>query len=155
MRSDESVDRLKALIAEAGVNPSNPAAADVERVWDVMRRFAAEPVDDIAPLEEESDGILAQYGTYDWGEGEHFEIEFVRQYAFNDGDGEYDHMSQLHCQFQFEPVDELRALGSDDLWSFDLPLAAFFDQALAMRGFSGVRELDVAPQRLVVDYEDV
>jgi hypothetical protein len=155
MTSDESVGRLKALIAEAGVDARDPAAADVDRVWDVMRRFAAEPVDDIAPLEEESDGILAQYGTYDWGEGEHFEIEFVRQFAFNDADGEYGHMSQLHCQFQFEPTDELRALGSDDLWSFDIPLDVFFDQALALRGFSGVRRLSAAPLRLVVDYEDV
>lgn len=155
MTSDESVDRLKALIAEAGVDAANPQPADVDRVWDVMRRFAAEPVHDIAPLEEESDGILAQYGTYDWGEGEHFEIEFVRQFAFNDGDGEYDYMSQLHCQFLFEPTHELRALGADDLWSFDLALGEFFDQALAMRGFSGVRDLGVAPRRLVIDYEDV
>ena len=115
MTSDEAVDRLKALIAQAGVDTASLRAGDVDRVWDVMRRFAAEAVDDIAPLEEESDGILAQYGTYDWGEGERFEIEFARQFAFNDGDGEYDHMSQLHCQFLFEPTDALRALGADDL----------------------------------------
>jgi hypothetical protein len=64
-------------------------------------------------------------------------------------------MTQLHCTFQFAVTEELRALGEANLWSFDLTLDRFFEQALAMPGFRGVRELEVAPLRLVVEYEEV
>jgi hypothetical protein len=55
----------------------------------------------------------------------------------------------------FAVTDELRALGEANLWSFDLPLDRFFEQALAMPGFRGVRELGVNPLRLVIEYDEV
>jgi hypothetical protein len=102
MRSDEAADRLRALLADAGVNLERPAAEDVARTWDVMRRFAAEVVEDAEPPEEDGDGILAQYGTYDWhdGDGPHFELDMTRQFALTDEDGEYSHMAQLRCTFR-------------------------------------------------------
>jgi hypothetical protein len=101
------------------------------------------------------DGMLAQYGTYDWGDGEHFEHDMTRQFSFSDDDGEYDGMAQLHCSFRYEPIAELRAIEARNLWSFDLPLDEFFDQALAMPGFTRVRELGVAPVALDLDNGDV
>jgi hypothetical protein len=155
MLSDDAPDRLRALLRAAGVNLHSPSADDVQRTWNVMQAFAAEPVEDAEPRDEDGDGILAQYGTYDWGDGEHFELDMTRQFSFADEDGEYSHMAQLQCTFQFEPTDELRALGDENLWSFELPLDEFFEQALAMPGFRGIRDLDVTPLRLVVDYNDV
>jgi hypothetical protein len=155
MTSDEAPDRLRALLREAGVDLDRPSADDVQTTWQVMRRFAAEPVDDADPREAEGDGILAQYGTYDWGDGEQFELDMTRQFSFSDEDGEYSHMAQLQCTFQFEPSDALRALGEANLWSFDLPLDEFFDEALALPGFSGVRDSRAEPLRLVVEYGDV
>jgi hypothetical protein len=79
----------------------------------------------------------------------------TRQFSFADEDGEYSHMTQLQCTFQFAVTDELRALGEQNLWSFDLTLNSFFEQALAMPGFRGVRELGVKPLRLVIEYGEV
>jgi hypothetical protein len=155
MLSDDAPARLRTLLRDAGINLDNPTASDVERTWEVMQDFAAEPVEDAEPREQDGDGILAQYGTYDWGDGEHFELDMTRQFSFTDEDGEYSHMAQLHCTFEFEPTDALRALGDANLWSFDLALEEFFERALAMPGFRGIRDLDVAPLRLVVDYSDV
>jgi hypothetical protein len=51
----------------AGVNLEQPTHADVGRTWDVMRRFAREPADDVPSQPGDyDDGILAQYGVYDW-----------------------------------------------------------------------------------------
>jgi hypothetical protein len=143
------------MLRQAGVRSRRPRATDVELTWQVMRRFAGEPVPDAAPREQDGDGVLAQYGTYDWGNGEHFELDMTRQFSFTDEDGEYSHMAQLHCAFWYKPTRELRALGEDNLWSFGMELDDFFAQALAMPGFRGVREAGVRPRRLVIDYGDV
>src|SRR4051812_44417166 len=105
MQSDDALDRLHTLLDEAGVNRGAPTAEDVGRTWAVMRRFAAEPVEDCEPREEDGDGILAQYGVFGWGEGPHFELDMTRQFCFADEDGEYDHMSQLMCTFRFAVTD--------------------------------------------------
>jgi hypothetical protein len=159
MRSDDASDRLRELLARAGVNLEQPTHADVGRTWDVMRRFAREPADDV-PSEpgDYDDGILAQYGVYDWsgtGRSEWFELDMTRQFSFYDEEGEYDHMAQLACTFRFEPTAALRDLGEADLWSFDMDLDAFFDEALAMPGFVGVRNFGVVPASLVIHYGDV
>jgi hypothetical protein len=64
-------------------------------------------------------------------------------------------MTQLQCTFQFALTDELRAVGEDNLWSFDLTLDAFFEQALALPGFRRIHELGTDPLRLVIAYDDV
>ncbi len=155
MLSDDALERLRDLLREAGVNVEDPSAADVQRAWGVMAVFVAEPVEDAEPRDRDGDGILAQYGVFDWGDGEQFELDMTRQFSFVDEDGEYSHMAQLQCTFCFEPTAELRALGSDDLWSFGMPLDEFFENALVLPGFRGVRDLQPTPVRLVVDYSDV
>ena len=66
MRNEEAESRLRARLIAAGVDIEAPKARDVQRTWRVMREFASEPVDDALP-HEDTDGILAQFGTYDWG----------------------------------------------------------------------------------------
>ena len=110
MTSDEAIGRLRRMLEAAGVSEQRPSIADVELTWQVMRPFAAELVDDAEPADQDGDGILAQYGVYDWGDGEHFDLGMTRQFSFSDEDGEYDHMSQLNCTFHFAPTDELRAI---------------------------------------------
>jgi hypothetical protein len=48
LTSDEAIDRLRELLAQAGVDNDNPTADDVERTWEVMRHFSAEPVQDVS-----------------------------------------------------------------------------------------------------------
>jgi hypothetical protein len=155
MTSDEAPDRLRELLRQAGVDIERPTAVDVDRTWAVVRQFAEEPVDDAEAREAEGDGILAQYGTFAWDGPPHFELDMTRQFTFADEDGEYSHMTQLQCTFQVAVTDELRALGEDNLWSFDMALDSFFEQALAVPGFRGVRELGENPLRLVIEYDEV
>lgn len=159
MHSDDSADRLRDLLVEAGVDLEHPTAADVERTWAVWRRFAEEPVEDVPTgvedFDEENDAVLAQHGVYDWGGGEFFELDLTRQLAFFDEDGEHDHYAQLRCTFRFAPTDELRALGEHNLWSFGMPLEDFFARALDLPGFAGVRALAARPATLDIGYDDV
>jgi hypothetical protein len=159
MSSDDACDRLRQLLTEAGVNLDRPTHADVERTWEVMRRFAREPADDV-PSDPggDDDGILAQYGVYDWsytGKSEWFELDMTRQFSFYDEEGEYDHMAQLACTFRFDPTDAFRDVGEANLWSFDMDLDVFFDRALEMPGFVGVRDAGIAPASLEIHYGDV
>jgi hypothetical protein len=155
MTSNDAPGRLRELLRQAGVNIERPRVVDVDRTWGVVRQFAAEPVDDAEPPEADGDGILAQYGVFAWDGPPHFELDMTRQFSFADEDGEYSHMTRLQCTFEFAVTDELRALGEANLWSFGLTLDGFFEHALAMPGFRGVRELDEAPLRLAVEYTEV
>src|SRR3954469_16671889 len=115
MRSDDAADRLREMVIEAGVDVGRPGLEDVDRTWDVFRRFALEPADDVASeAEEYADGILAQYGVYDWSESqqnEFFELDMTRQFAVP-APGQPD-VRQVNCTFRFKPTDRLRALGKD------------------------------------------
>jgi hypothetical protein len=153
MQSDEAKDRLRTLLVTAGVDLDAPRQEDVGRTWAVMRVFFAEVVEDAAPREEDGDGLLAQYGIYDFSGQPLYELDMTRQFSFNDEEGEYDHMSQLQCTFEFEPSEELRAVPDANLWSWDA--GDFFAEALAMPGFGIVEELKLTPRRLVIDYSEV
>jgi hypothetical protein len=155
MKSEEALERFLSLLRGAGVDPDRPSPNDVAVTWQIMRQFAAERVEDCQVPEQDGDGILAQYGTYGWGAGERFELDMTRQFSFVDAAGEYDHMAQLNCTFDFEPSAELRAAGQDSRWSFGMSLDDFFEQALASQGFSTVRELRLAPIVLRIEYGDV
>jgi hypothetical protein len=106
---------LMAMIAEAGVgDPPDPRAA-----WEVFKAFAARRVVANAPWQLDSDLGLFQWGVYDWhdGKGTRFQIDFTRQFALLDEDGDYDHMEQLACTLYFAPTERLRGLGSGEVWS--------------------------------------
>jgi hypothetical protein len=155
MRTDDAEARLRELLADAGIDPEAPTASDVETVWDVIRHFAQEPAEDAAPREEHGDGILAQYGVYAWDSAPHFELDMTRQFTLLDEHGEYDHMTQLQCTFQFEVTDDLRAIGEENLWSFDLDRNEFFARARDLPGFRHVRETRLKPLRLVIVYDEL
>ena len=63
----------------------------------------------------DADMLLCQWGTYDWGSGEHFEFNLTRQFI-EQGQDDDDAMSQLGITFKFKPTAELRALGSGNRW---------------------------------------
>ena len=153
MRNDEAESRLREQLVLAGVSLEAPTAQDVERTWQVIREFASEPIEDALP-EPETDGLLAQFGTYDWGDGPHFELGMTRQIIVADPDEDDDEqgvMTQLECTFRFEPSPELRTAGSGDLWSFDLLISDFFDQAMALPGFRAYARSHQPPLRCLSD----
>ena len=130
----------------------------MHRAWDVIRRFALEPAEDV-PAEvpgDYDDGLFAQYGVFDWsftGEHEFFELDMTRQFAVPAPGRAL--LRQVLCTFRFAPTPELRALGDADLDSFEIGLRTFFEQALALPGFVYVRKHVVAPAELVVRWHDV
>jgi hypothetical protein len=148
MRASDVLDQFEKMLADAGVSRDSPTAEDVVRAWSVMRQFADTPVDTAAPVEEDGDGILAQYGPYTDGM---FDVDMTRQWTFYDDDGDYGGMTQLHCTFSFPITDETRSIGSHNLWSFDRDLDGFFAEALATPGF----QVRGTPSKLTVRYSPV
>jgi hypothetical protein len=69
-------------------------------------------------LDPASDGdlLLFQYGTYDWGEGRYFEVDFTRQFyeVFHEND---DHeIYQQRFTFYFAPA-QFESVASFKTWS--------------------------------------
>ena len=65
-------------------------------------------------LERDGDMLLYQWGTYDWGRGEFFELDITRQLILNDG--EDDDIWQLQLTFRFSPTASLRDLRRGNRW---------------------------------------
>ena len=77
---------------------------DIMKVWEVFKAFGKEPVEG-----EDEIALLFQCGAYDFTGEEQFYFDFVRQFTIYKGE-EYSHMEQLHCEFVFEPTQELSEL---------------------------------------------
>jgi hypothetical protein len=100
--------------------------------------------------QHEEDGILLfQWGTYDWGTGEHFAFNLTRQLIV--GDGEDDDIWQLSLTFEFEPDNELRALSGGNKWCGSLPeLPEFREYVHRSAAFTTCSERQI--RRTVLDY---
>jgi hypothetical protein len=62
-----------------------------------------------------ADMLLYQWGTYDWGSGERFELDITRQVIPLPDTPDPD-ILQLHLVFRFLPTPELRLAGSGNRW---------------------------------------
>ncbi|MBZ5752952.1 MULTISPECIES: hypothetical protein [Metabacillus] len=82
---------------------------DVINIWGKFKSFAKEDVND-----EEERAILFQCGIYNFTGEKLFYYDFVRQFT----DEEDGHIQQLHCEFVFEPIKELKKLEASE-WYFD------------------------------------
>jgi hypothetical protein len=72
------------------------------------------PAQELAAIAER-DMLLFQFGTYNWGNGEHFEIDVTRQFIIADAEDD-DAISQLNCTLQYKPTDALRSVGNGNRW---------------------------------------
>jgi hypothetical protein len=81
---------------------------------DAMLAFYRDVRADGCDLEQSGDMLLYQWGTYDWGEGPHFEVDVTRQFVLSPGEDE--DIWQLGLTFRFSPNDRFQALGSGDRW---------------------------------------
>lgn len=164
MLSEEAEPTLRRMLLEAGVTVDAPTPDDVQRTLTVLRDFADLDVTDADPPEKDGDGLLAQWGRWSWntyqtdpGSGSRedaFSVDLTRQLSFS-VDGDYDHMSQLRCEYHFALTPELEAAGQGNLWSFDLSLDEFFTRVRALPGFAAVRLHQSPPLRLHIHYEQV
>lgn len=59
--------------------------------------------------------LLYQWGTYDWGPGEFFELNIARQLIF-EASGEDNHIWQLSLTFKYVPSSRFGAIGAGNKW---------------------------------------
>ena len=70
-------------------------------------------------FERDADMLLYEWGIYNWGRGEFFELGIARQ-LIRDGSGEDEDIWQLGLTFKFSPTQPLRAVGQGSRWCHDL-----------------------------------
>ena len=63
----------------------------------------------------DGDMLLFQWGTYDWGEGEHFQLGLTRQLILSD-DAEDEDIWQLSLTLLFDATDDFKAIGAGNEW---------------------------------------
>lgn len=63
---------------------------------------------------EGTDMLLYQWGTYDLGNGEYFNLDITRQTS--EGEDEDDEIKQLSLTFQYRPAKQLRKIGIGNRW---------------------------------------
>lgn len=99
---------------------------------------------------EDADMLLFQWGTYDWGTGEHFAFDLTRQLIVGE-DAEDEDIWQLSVTFEFAADDDLRALGNGNKWCHSLSeLPEFREYVRRSAAFAACTEHQV--RRTVIDY---
>lgn len=102
---------------------------------------------------EDADMLLFQYGTYDWGDGPFFEVDFTRQFYQFFPDAEDHEILQQSFTFYFDP-EPFRHIDSFNLWSNAVASLSEFEGAIV--NSQGYREaVAQRPQRFEISVEDV
>ena len=130
-----------------GGRPTSALTAS-EGVEAMLAFYAAERCDG-CELEEDGDMLLFQWGSYNWGDSTHFELNITRQLMPGGGDEDGDEgILQLSLTFRFLPAAELQALGSGNEWCdtpSDLPaFRAHIDACPAFERVGGQVPSEVA-----------
>jgi hypothetical protein len=149
----ESEARLASLLAEAGVTPGAVTVADVRAAVEAFRRFASIRVDDGAPAHEDGDGVLAQFGTYDFRGVREFSADLIRQ--FQESGNQDAPLWQLGCTICWDPTPESSALASGHLWSFGMSLDDFFAEAVTLPDWAWALSGSQEPRDLVITFDEV
>lgn len=93
-----------------------------------MMSFYREVRADGLLFECDEDMLLFQWGCYDRQDGAAFVLDITRQLIFDEP--EDDTIWQLHLSFDFDPIDELRTLGSYSRWCESLEAMPSFQDWL-------------------------
>ena len=120
---------------------------DIKKVWKTFKDFCKETVEG-----EDDKEVLFQCGVYDFTGKDLFYFDFVRQFTIYEKD-EYSHMEQLHCEFLFEPTEELSKLEVAE-WSMDYDdIDEFFDHIENLQEF--IVPLNLKPIKLEISQEEI
>jgi hypothetical protein len=135
------------FMSKAGVNPKTSLNDGLRALIDFYSNVRVEGCDPGA----DQDMLLFQWGTYDWGEGEHFELDLVRQIMIPDEEDD-DAIWQLHLTYRYPASADLSLVGSGNRWCASLGEADDFVRFV----FSAppvVRVLTLPPARPEISYE--
>ena len=113
MRPDTSKAAFESFIREHGsaIATLTPAAG-IRLMLDFYREVRAEGV---VAFEKDGDTLLFEWGTFDWGKGNHFEISINRQFVDAELQDD-DAISQLRLVFYFVPTEARLQLKGGDRW---------------------------------------
>ncbi len=110
---------------------------------------------DRRPSDKSDDDLLYQWGAFDWGSGEFFDLDITRQFI-HDAVAEDDNIWQLSLTFRYAPTDGLRALGSGNRWcgtsrpqGIDY-FAQWIEKSVAFQAVSHMK-----PDRIELNYQCV
>lgn len=111
MTPTESLAAFNKFAASRGVELSSGAPREgLEAMLAFFETQRAENCDG-----PDADMLLYQWGTYDWGNGRHFEINITRQFI-ESGLEDDDAISQLGLTYKFSPSQEFDALAEGNRW---------------------------------------
>jgi hypothetical protein len=116
LKPEEAAAEFDAFLVQRGLDRARLTA---EQGVPTMLMFYRHVRADGCSLESDSDMLLYQWGTYDWGEGEFFDLNITRQLCLNDS-GEDDDIWQLQLTFKFNPTPLLRSMQQGNRWCNDL-----------------------------------
>ncbi len=113
MRPDTSRIAFESFVGEHGATIATlTPEAGVRFMLDFYREVRAEGV---AALDEDGDTLLFEWGTFDWGRGNHFEIIIQRQFVDAESQDD-DAISQLRLTFYFLPTKDRLELKDGARW---------------------------------------
>lgn len=113
MKTREALKQFEEFLADKKVDiHAAPPKQGLMALVLFYRDVRAEDVE----LMADGDMLLYQWGTYDWGQGEQFELNLTRQLMYVAD--EEDDIFQLSLTYRYPPTDDLRALGKQEQWCF-------------------------------------
>jgi len=121
MTPSQSVTQLNSFAMANGIVMKECSPRDgIEQMFSFYQCVGADSCN-----EANADMLLFQWGTYDWGQGNHFELNITRQFIEKELDDD-SAISQLSLTFKFEPNAETESLGDANRWcSSRAELSAF------------------------------
>lgn len=140
------------MLREAGVTTGQLGPDAPRRVIDAFREFALTPVTGVARVDEDGDGVLAQFGTDTFSGPRLFRVDLTRQFIKPGNDPA---IWQLSCSMTWPRSPETDVLGAGNLWSFGIDASAFFRQVESLAGFQWALTSAPPPDAVTVALERV
>lgn len=144
------ISDIKALIDNSTYRDDR----DLHRLFEYCLSLYEQHRIDACELQSDGDMLLFQFGTYDWGDGEFFEIDLTRQITptHNNIEASIEAMMQLSVTAQFLPNDENHGFGEQNYrCNHTDNLSTFTDLIFSSEAMS--RTVNKKPVRIEVELE--
>lgn len=120
----------------------------IDLIKTAIELYSLERIDGATSISE--DMLLFQWGVFDWGEGEYFELDITRQISPPDTE----ELRQLSCTLYFSSSATLRDLGDGNRWCSSLEeFNSFSEFVLTSKVFKVCSA--IAPKKSSVELEYV
>jgi hypothetical protein len=150
MEPSNSAASLQDFLAARGLTSSQLSVPQlVENMLSFYRTVRASGLAN----DPQADMLLFEWGVFNWGKGDYFQIDLTRQFIVADQIDD-DAISQLHCTAYFTPTPELRAIPTSHRWCHSVaeiePFSAFILGSAAYRAVNSV-----SPQQVALHWERI